>query len=315
MERIHWPDGKQFAFTIVDDTDLSTVKNVEQIYAHLQKAGMRTTKTVWAYPSRDTFHGDCLTANPEYRKFVQELDRKGFEIAYHGAGSGAFTREETRAGLEEVRKTVGHYPRMHVNHANNPDGIYWGASRLTPFVAFFFGLYRRLRGRTPSTYGHVPDSEYFWGDICKQNIDYIRNHTFRGLNILRYDKVMPYWDQKKQAYSNYWYSASDGMEYSAFKRLVTRERVDKLVKEGGLAVIYVHFAFGFTDDDGTPKQDFLDRIDYVASQNGWFAPVSEVLDFLKMQKGRGKKVGYFAKFRMDLTWMAEALWTKLLGQK
>ena len=42
-----FPDGRQFAFTIIDDTDVATVENVAPMYALLERLGMRTTKTVW----------------------------------------------------------------------------------------------------------------------------------------------------------------------------------------------------------------------------------------------------------------------------
>ena len=46
MRRLAFPDGRQFAFTIMDDTDVATVANVGPIYRLLSDIGMRTTKTV-----------------------------------------------------------------------------------------------------------------------------------------------------------------------------------------------------------------------------------------------------------------------------
>ncbi len=40
-----WPAGKKFAFTIVDDTDNSTIQNIKSIYKFLHAQGLRT-KTV-----------------------------------------------------------------------------------------------------------------------------------------------------------------------------------------------------------------------------------------------------------------------------
>ena len=39
------PTGKRFAFSILDDTDDSTLENVEPLYAILRDHGFRTTKT------------------------------------------------------------------------------------------------------------------------------------------------------------------------------------------------------------------------------------------------------------------------------
>ena len=46
-----WPNNKKFAFTIIDDTDQSTLYNVKPIYDFLSKIGMRTTKSVWSLNS------------------------------------------------------------------------------------------------------------------------------------------------------------------------------------------------------------------------------------------------------------------------
>ena len=45
--RFEFPQGKRFAFTIVDDTDVATVANVKPLYDLLHELGFRTTKTVW----------------------------------------------------------------------------------------------------------------------------------------------------------------------------------------------------------------------------------------------------------------------------
>ncbi len=42
-----FPENKRFAFSIVDDTDDSTLHNVKPVYEKLQEYGFRTTKTVW----------------------------------------------------------------------------------------------------------------------------------------------------------------------------------------------------------------------------------------------------------------------------
>src|SRR3974377_48918 len=42
-----YPEGKTFAFTIIDDTDMATLEVVRPIYDHLFSLGLRTTKTVW----------------------------------------------------------------------------------------------------------------------------------------------------------------------------------------------------------------------------------------------------------------------------
>src|SRR5437899_12303427 len=100
-----FPGGKRFAFSILDDTDDSTLENVKPIYDLLRERGLRTTKTVWplACPegSRHFFAADNLQ-NEAYRDFVHELVEAGCEVAFHGAtveSSGRGRRNQGRALL------------------------------------------------------------------------------------------------------------------------------------------------------------------------------------------------------------------------
>lgn len=46
-QRIEWPDGKDFAFTIFDDTDNATVERVGPVYDFRYGPGLGATKSVW----------------------------------------------------------------------------------------------------------------------------------------------------------------------------------------------------------------------------------------------------------------------------
>src|SRR5437899_2238785 len=52
--RRSWPEGKDFAFTIIDDTDNATLARIRPIYELLSELGLRTTKTVWVYPAPES---------------------------------------------------------------------------------------------------------------------------------------------------------------------------------------------------------------------------------------------------------------------
>ena len=51
--RVSWPGGKQFAFSVFDDTDLTVPGNFEAVYDLLGSLGMRTTKSVWPATGAD----------------------------------------------------------------------------------------------------------------------------------------------------------------------------------------------------------------------------------------------------------------------
>ena len=101
-----WPQGKRFAFSIIDDTDVATVANVRPIYRLLERLGLRATKTVWPVSCPEGsrhFAGSQTLDDPDYLDFVQDLQRRGFEIAFHGATMESSTRERTcRADRKSV---------------------------------------------------------------------------------------------------------------------------------------------------------------------------------------------------------------------
>lgn len=215
---MEWPFNKEFAFTIVDDTDNSNLDNVKPVYDYLISKNIKTTKTLWIYESRDSDTGQTIQ-DADYLDFILKLKHYGFEIQLHGVGSGDFKRAEIIEGLKIFKKTFGIYPVLQINHSYNPDNIYWGYKRygivLRFFVKFFMGRSRRF-------YGDEIGSDYFWGDLSKKHIKYIRNRVFNGIDTLKYDPEMPY-AEKTKIYSNYWFSSSDGHTIEEFNNLISKK--------------------------------------------------------------------------------------------
>jgi len=299
-----FPQGRAFAFTIVDDTDNSTVQSVAPVYDLLERLGMRTTKTVWVYPSRDSYTGGSI-ADPAYREWVRGLHSRGFEIALHGVGSGRFSREEILRGLEIFRETFGDYPKIHVNHADNPDNLYWSPrDRLVwPFGAAYLAvsLLRQLaRGRRRSYSGERPASAHFWGDAARQHVKYIRNLTFGGINTLACDPRMPY-RLPALGYANYWFSSSDGHTVEEFSELLAPENVSRLEQERGACIAYTHFALGFTVD-GRVHRLVERRLSELADRGGWFVPAGELLDHLLQAHGEASEPPYWYRAHLALLW-------------
>ncbi len=307
--KYNWKDNKAFAFTVVDDTDGATVEKIKPIYDYLYRKGILTTKTVWVYPPRDYFPGESLE-NPEYCAYVKGLAEKGFEIALHDAGSGEFSGAEIRAALENFKNIFGDYPKMNINHGDNPSGMYWCGKRFSAPVAKLYDFYKKKKGTFVESKGDVPESASFWGDACKEHIKYIRNRVYGELNLLKRDKYTPYREKRKDAYSNYWFSSSDAMTADMFVKLLSRKNVDKLEKEYGCAIIYTHFGYGFVDENGNLRKDVRDAIDYIAAKDGWFAPASEILDFLLQNKKGNEYISDFASLKLDILWILERVYRK-----
>jgi hypothetical protein len=294
-----WPLNKEFAFTIIDDTEFSTIENVKPVYDYLLSKDIKTTKTVWVYPARDSFKGQTIQ-DKDYLEFLLQMEREGFEIQLHNVGSGRFTRREIIEGFEIFKEKFGRFPSLHINHASNPDNIYWGYKRYGLILRF---LIRILKGRKRSYYGDEIESDYFWGDLSKKHIRYIRNRVFNGINTLCYDPKMPFMEKSKR-YSNYWFSSSDGHTIEEFNNLITKGNIDKLIKENGLCIIYTHFAFGFLEQNGEINRIFKENMDYLSKQNGWFVPATDILDYLLKIKGENFVNTFYINV-LDLIWLVE----------
>ena len=279
MPRLRFPNDHGFAFTVFDDTDNSTITNTRPVYDFLSQLGFRTTKSVWAEPPRGPSSGSCLR-DEEYRAWVQALQADGFEIGFHGVGDGDFTREEILSGIEFFRETLGQYPRIHANHQSNAHNVYWWGHRFPSPFNHLYTLANRIRRRQRHPGGgHVEDTAIFWGDALKEHIQYIRNFTFNGVNTLSRDPKMPYRRQDTPL-ANQWFSSSDGHTVEEFNALVSPRNIDRLQREGGVCIVYTHFASGFVDGDGNLDPVFRARMERLAERNGWFVPCSTILDHL-----------------------------------
>lgn len=297
-----FPDNKKFAFSIFDDTDLSTLENVAPVYRLLEELGIRTTKSVWPLASSASarIRGSSLQ-EPDYLDFVLRLRDQGFEIALHNVRNVDSTREEIKAGLEEFRRLIGYYPRSHANHCDNRDNIYWGPARFSTAS----GLYNVATVAHFRVFeGELPASKYFWGDLCKERITYSRNLVFRDINTQQINPSMPYHEPGKP-FVKAWFSAADGSDRWTFCHLLSEANQDRLEAQGGTCIVYTHFASGFSNN-GRVHKDVEAVLRRLAARNGWFVPVSNLLDFLREQRG-SLEIGPAELATMEKRWLVDRM--------
>ena len=302
---VRFPDGKRFAFTIIDDTDVATVENVAPMYRLLERLGLRTTKTVWPLGCPEgspDFASSETMEDPAYRAFVIDLQRRGFEIASHGATMESSTRERTLRGLEAMRSTFGSYPTVHANHANNRDGLYWGSARVDqPIVR---AIYRMILGARDLFDGHVEQSPYWWGDAASAHIRYVRNLTFDTLDIASINPTMPYHDPRRPVV-RWWFSAADAENCAAFNHLLRPAEQDRLEETGGMAIVATHLGKGFVKD-GRVDPTTTSLLEAMSRRRGWFVPVGEMLDWL-VDSGHAGRLPAAEWRRMQWHWLAHLL--------
>lgn len=307
---ITFPEGKRFAFSIVDDTDMATLERVKPLYELLARYGMRTTKTVWVMETNEPTHqpnqGDTLH-NPAYLAFILDLKAKGFEIALHGVRGGSSVRQEIVSGLEEFRDAIGQYPSIHVNHSLNRDNIYWGEHRWS--FALFRWLYASVEKH--EFFGQDSASAHFWGDLVQQHVRYVNQFTYGDINLLALNPSMPYRLTDKP-YVNYWFPTADGDNLDRFEYLLRKENLDRLEREGGVCLLYTHMGAGSFNEGDAANPRFESRLKDLTSRNGWFAPASEILKYLSEQPGWRADLTFREKVRLEVLFLWNALLRAIL---
>lgn len=303
---IQWPHGHAFAFTIFDDTDWTTLPDGRLIYEFLTDLGFRITKSVWplATTAPRTTGGDTC-ADPDYLEWVLSLRDQGHEIGYHNATDHPSLRNETIEGLEKFREMFGQYPRVGADHGGNSEALYWGPRRLSGWRSLAYSLIQRsLQPHRPRFSGDDPESRFFWGDICQQHISYWRNFTFAETNTLRACPEMPYHDPARP-FVNHYFSATDAPRRESFLKRLTTDRLDQLTAEGGACIMYTHFGVDFVVD-GALDPGFVNVMTALSRRNGWFAPVSDVLDFLSSQQ-QPSPFNASRRRRLEILWLVDRL--------
>lgn len=274
-----WPEGRRFAFTILDDTDWATAEIVRPVYDLLADLGMRTTKSVWMLSADGAGkNAGSSCEDPAYLDWVRSLQRRGFEISLHGAAAATSDRRRTERALRRYREEFGPGPLVYANHTGCLESIYWGEER---FRGAARGVYHALTlgRRSHISFGHVEDHPLFWGDLCQRHVTYVRDQVFSGLNTLALCPPMPYHDARRP-YVNFWFASSDAGNVDVFLRNFDDRALERLEEEGGLCIVYTHLAAGFAAD-GRVHGEVRRRLERLARRGGWFAPVSEVLEHLR----------------------------------
>lgn len=301
-QKIKFPEGKKFAFSIIDDTDVSTCDSIKPIYELLEKLGLRTSKTIWVKKcngkSKNFFRSETME-DRKYANLVSYLSGRGFEICFHGASMESSPREFIAGALQEFKSFFGCYPRIHINHAENRDNLYWGAKRFnSPLLRFIYELFNW--GTSSYFTGDEPSSAYFWGDICERWITYVRNFCYDEINLLNINPSMPYHNPRCR-FVNLWFSGVEGFDPWSFNKILRPSNLDKLERQGGVCIVGTHFGKYFVKD-GKINEGTKRVLENLSQRSGWFVPVSNILDYLYEHGGRGR-ISRKEILRMEYKWI------------
>ncbi len=301
--RVAWPENRRFAFTVFDDTDDGTLDNVPHVYACLRDLGFRTTKSVWPLAGQRSAElvGGETCAHPGYAAWVQQLQQQEFEIAMHNATFHSSTREDTRRAFTRFAELFGTYPRSLANHTTCREGMYWGPHRVSGVHRLAYNVLTQFR-KAGRFRGHDPEDPHFWGDLCRDHIDYVRNFTFAEVDTLGACPFMPYFDPDRP-WVKAWFAGSEGADCRSYLRTIDERAQDRLEQSGGACVMYTHFGKGFYQE-GALDRRFVELMERLARRPGWFVPVSQLLDYIAQARG-----GIHILKRAERTWL-ERKWLR-----
>ncbi len=308
-----FPGGKRFAFTICDDTDMARVETVAPVYRLLENLGIRAAKSVWPLASsgeESVFGASQTLEDDEYRAFALDLQGRGFEITMHGASMISSPRERTLLALERFRAVFGSYPRVHTNHGENRDNLYWGPDRVDDPL---LGLMLR-RSPLPADHyqGHVTGSHYWWGDLCQSRITYVRNLVFDTIDVRAINPTLPYHDPSRPLV-RWWFSAANADDVHEFNRLISSERQERLERRGGVCIVATHLGKHFFRN-GHINAECERLLGELASRRGWFPNLSELLDYLR-EELRTDRLGRSEWLSMQWTWMRDLIRQKWAARR
>jgi len=316
MNKTYWPDGKSFAFTIIDDTDKSTLENALQVYDYLYSKRVLTTKSVWVREGKNSeeytdFKGTTLLDN-EYTNWVKSLQDKGYEICLHSMTWSASTRDQIIDGFNRFESLFGK-SNVLIQHndivAN--ESIYWGSKRLIFPLNLIYELISKINSNHANSQiyqGENTESMFFWGDICKKKVEFIRNLVFPSINLFN---VTPYVVHKRSStkYVNNWFVSCEAPDATSFVKLLSNDNIEKLVNENGLCIVYTHFGKAFVEN-GILKESFKKAITYLTNKNGWFVPASEIFNHLEKKSNGIKELTYLEELQLSWKWLR---WKMLHG--
>lgn len=284
---IRWPPWPYRAgFCITDDTDTAELASVRAVYDFLSARGVRTTKTVWALrptepcgipPLPASIQRGVTLEDPDYLAYCGELNARGFEIALHGASAG----NNRRAAIERAFEIMDRHfapARTYVCHAKNADNPYWqekivarGPLRL--LLSLYAGRHRCA--------GEDPVSPYFWGDLCRRRVRFVRLLRTARINTLAANPSMPYHESEKP-YVPYWFSATK----RSLRDCTAVPALDDLERSDGACVLYQYLCRYADAASGGVTPAFRDAVERLATRPAlWVDTAGAILDRLRLVNG------------------------------
>jgi len=282
-----YPNGHTFAFTIVHDADSAYSQRLAPLFEEFDALNMKITATVfvfwadwanrgkiWSSWNQITDPGKRFLApkavpleDDAERAFYLNIAARGHEIGMHTPSDTSDTTEQLQKAFEYFTRVFGHPPAIYVehSHASNQETLgNEGANLGSKYYSLAI-----LRSYHPWVWVDGPlglpasDAPKYYDLIASKAAPFSDESAKR----YGFDKIF--------ARTGKWKLADgDGflLEYSV-------ANIDDLERNRGIALVYTHLDSKWLDmDTRKMRAPLSERLRYVASKNGWFAPASTILD-------------------------------------
>ncbi len=256
------------------------------VYDFMDSLGLRATKTVWVFPPEEpsgipalptSISRGVTLADPAYLSYCRTLASRGVEIALHGATGGNNRRELIQCAFAVMD---ANFPpaSTYVCHAKNADNPYWQEKVVARGP---LALALRQYARSHRCSGEDPASPYFWGDLCRQRLRYIRLLRTRRINTLAANPSMPYFEREKPLVPG-WFSATK----RSFREATSVEALDELERDWGVCVLYQYMCRHVDNSTGNVLPSFAAAAERLAARGRvWTDTVTRLLDRLRLMQG------------------------------
>jgi len=317
-----FPDGYSFGFTIVHDADNSSSKRLEPLFSVFDEFDIKVSLTAFAFwpeetkqkkswiENKDNYLGPVPLEVEDECDFYKKLSNSGHEVGLHTASDKTDTREKTIKAFEFFFEKFGHYPKIYVEHrdsdnleclqkeGNNPDSEYYIVDVLNKYGSWNWiigpsGLPYEGKGDYFNVLSKVPKifNDHLiklWGTL-KQ---FIKNKCWdpkagdEYLEIMNMDSPFDTYVLKKYGIVKGFRRSGKRENSSGDGFLVwySKKNIDKLEKNGGLALVYTHMNTKWLNSEKSKmREDIKNRLEYIKNKNVWLAPAGVMLDRLRDQ--------------------------------
>jgi hypothetical protein len=310
-----YPEGFDFAFTIVHDADNAYSKRLRPLYDVFDALGIKTSITVFAFghlsEKETSLKGDFWSrkgvplSDSVELEFYKSLTKNGHEIGLHTASDLSDTRDVMIKAFEYFNQKFGYYPPLYVEHrsednleciqreGNNPESNYYVIDILNKYQPWVWcitpsaipyegrGEYFNLLKDTP---------KYFNSDLVKLyytaknfiktgrwNLQFGENHLLIFENNTPFDHYVTARYGLNKTFRRT--GRSENAHGAGFLKWYTKKNIDQLAKDRGLAIVYTHLNSGWLDPE-TKKMstDIEDVLTYISEKDVWLAPATKILD-------------------------------------